>query len=285
LTTTITKTNNNSNNSNQNQQQLQQQPLEFINNKWELEEKCFTETLMPPVKEFNHETKRTKIVRKPYPRIRPVEQRAYESFYSRIIDPQTGKPYEQRGPDGSIIKQPDNLGPVRHYVWTVIRQKGYDGNEYLLTLGNLYGFNSFGDLVSYYVHKPESYNKTLFDTQRRYDQKSERLIEVTTSPISQQEIFTLPFNEENLNFLVSNKTINKTTPLIYRLKNNRRGNITISKPCSFVVKETTGEARIIEGSSFEEKLQLFKTAPFDYLFKFEYLDQNDKSKSEESKKV
>ena len=166
------KSNNYNSNNNNNQQQ---QSIDFINEKWALEEKCFTDTLMPPVKVQDRETKRSRWVRKPWPRIKPIEQRGFESFYSKIIDPATGKSYEQRDSSGNVIKQSDELSPLRHIVHTIVRLKSVDGNEYLYTLGHLHGFNSFGDHVSYYVHKPEMYNKTFFDSQRRYDSVNSEL--------------------------------------------------------------------------------------------------------------
>ena len=86
---------NNSKSSNSSNNNNQQQSIEFMNEKWALEEKCFTDTFMPPVKVQDRETKRTRWIRKPWPRIKPIEQRGFESFYSKIIDPATGKPYEQ----------------------------------------------------------------------------------------------------------------------------------------------------------------------------------------------
>jgi hypothetical protein len=225
---------------------------------------------MPPSNEYNKDTKRTERVRKHFPRIKPIAQRGFESFYSKIIDPGTGKPYEERDTSGSIVKQSDGLPPARHIVHLIVRVRSFDGKEYLYTLGNLHGFNSFGSPVSFYVHKLETWTKTLFDKQRRYDPKSERIIEVTTSPIGQQEIYMLPFSAEAVDQLFS-KTIKPNTS-VYWIRNNRNKNPL--KPVNFVVRDKlTGVAINIEWSSLEKTLELFKTKSFEYLFDANYVPE------------
>ena len=266
----MTKSNNNNG-----QQNQQQQSIDFINEKWAFEEKCFTDTLMPPVKVQDRETKRSRWIRKPWPRVKPIEQRGYELFYSKVIDPATGKAYEQRDSSGNVIKQTDGLGPLRHIVSTIVRLKSVDGNEYLYTLGQLHGFNSFGDHISYYVHKPEIYNKTFFDSQRRYDQREQRIIEVVTSPISQQEVYTIPFSAENVDILFATKTIKQNTPQIYRGGGrNRRAAIGGYRPVNFVVKDEQSDSAIaVEWSSTEKTLELFRNKSFEYLYNTEYIPE------------
>ena len=97
-------------------------------------------------------------------------------FYSKIIDPATGKPYEQRGSKGAEVQQPDNLGPIRHYVRMIIRYKDYNEKEYILTSGNVYGFSSLGECISYNVYRLESYTKTLFDSRKNFDNKTQKFL-------------------------------------------------------------------------------------------------------------
>jgi len=73
----------------------------------------------------------------------------WELFYSKIIDPATGKPYERRDSKDAEVQQPaDGLGLVRHYVRMIIRYKDYNEKEYILTSGNVYGFSSLGECIS-----------------------------------------------------------------------------------------------------------------------------------------
>jgi hypothetical protein len=269
----LTTSNNNNKNNNNSSNNNQTQHLELINQKWQLEEKCFSETLMPPTKVFDSETKRTKVVRRPFPRIKPIDQKGFEIFYSKIIDPQTGKPYEQRDSSGVIIRQSDGLPPARYIPHTIVRLKSIDENEYLYTLGHLHGFNSFGDHVSYYVHKPEVYTKTFFDKQRKYDAREQRIIEVVKSPNGSQEVYTLSFSPENLDSIYAN-TVKKNTPQIYRGGRNRRITSAVGKPVNLVVKdEQSGIAINVEWSSMEKSYELFRNKSFAYLFNSEYIPE------------
>ena len=197
------------------------------------------------------ESKRSKVVRNPYPRIKPVEQLGWEQFYTKIIDPVTGKPYEELDPKGRETIQPDGLGPIRHYVWTIIRYRDFNDKEYLLTLGTCYGFNSFGKVVEYSIRKPESFTKTTFDSRRKYNEKDQTFSDVTTGIIGIKEIYTLPFTSENLDSIISNNTVNKTTPSAYIENMTLRSSIELSNPCSFVVKNySNGEAHAVEGKTY-----------------------------------
>ena len=130
---------------------------------------------MALVEAYNSESKRTTLVRNPYSRIKPIEHIGWEKFYTRIIDPVTGKPYEELGTKGREIEQLDGLGPIRHYVSMIIRYRDLM-KEYYLTLGTIYGFNSFGKVVDYYVHKPESFTKTSFDSRENIIKKTNILL-------------------------------------------------------------------------------------------------------------
>ena len=263
--------NNSKSNSINNNNSSNNQSLELINEKWALEEKYFKDTLMAPVEIYNLEKKRSTFVRSPYPRIKPIEQLGWEKFYTKIIDPVTGKPYEELDNKGRETIQSDGLGPIRHYVRTIIRYRAFDDREYLLTLGTVYGFNSFGKVIDYYVHRPESFTKTSFDSRRKYNEKDQTFSEVTTGIIGSKEIYTLPFNEDNLDSLISNNTVNKNTPSAYIEKMTLIGQIEISNPCNFVVKSYNGESRAVEGKTFQERLQRFRDLSFDELFEFKYL--------------
>jgi hypothetical protein len=277
----------NSTKSNNQQKQEQQNPLDLINAKWSVEQRFYNETKPNPISIYDIEKHQTRTVHKPWARFKPIEQIGYEKFYTRIIDPSTGKPYEQRDSKGTEVLQPDGLGPVRHYVRMIIRYKDYNEKEYLLTSGSVYGFSSLGECVSYHVHRPESYLKTIFDSRKNFVNKTQSFSEVTTGVLSAQEIYTLPFSQENLDQIISENIVTKNTPQVYLDKIRIRGHIEVSNPCSFVVKNSE-EPHAVEGKTWQEKLERFRNLDFDTLFKWNYLkkeeeeDENKGSKNNTS---
>lgn len=280
----MTKTSNSNN-----QKQEQQNPLDLINTKWSVEQKFFNETKPNPINIYDMEKHQTRTENRPWPRFKPIEQIGYEKFCSRIIDPFTQKPYEQRDSKGTEVQQPDGLGPVRYYVRMIILYKDYNEKLYLLTSGNVYGFSSLGECVSYHVHRPESYTKTIFDSRKNFDNKTQSFSEVTTGVLSAHEIYTLPFTHENLDQIILENILTKNTPQVYLDEMRIRGHIEISDPCSFVVKNYNKEDHAVEGKTWQERLERFRNLSFDELFEWKYLkekkegDANTKDSTKTSK--
>lgn len=278
----MTKSNTNTNNnSSSNNNKDSTSCLDIVNTKWAVEQRYFDETKPAPIEIYSLEKHRSQKVQKPWPRFKPVEQIGWEKFYTRIIDPVTGKPYEQRDSKGTEVQQPDGLGPVRHYVRMIIRYKDYNEKEYLLTSGNAYGFSSLGECVSYPIHRPESYTKTLFDSRKSFDNKTQSFSEVTTGILSAQNIYTLPFSVEVLDSIIEENIVTKNTPQVYLDKIRIRGKIEISNPCSFVVQNDNKEAHAVEGKTWQERLSRFRNLSFDELFEWKYL----KEKKEDNNSV
>ncbi|HET7642208.1 MAG TPA: hypothetical protein VFK40_01765 [Nitrososphaeraceae archaeon] len=250
--------------------------LDIVNTKWAIEQRYFNETKPAPTTFYDLEKHRSRTEHRPWPRFKPVEQIGWEKFYTRILDPTTGKPYEQLDKKGREIEQPDGKGPVRHYVRMIIRFRDYNDKEYILTSGSAFGFSSLGETLSYHLHKPQMYTKTLFDSRRKFDDKTQSFSEVTTGILNAQEIYTLPWTEENLNSILEENIITKTTPQVYLDKIRVRGRIEISNPCNFVVKDYGGEAHAVEGETWEERLERFRKLSFNELYKWEYLKEKKK---------
>ena len=239
---------------------------------------------MAPSKVYNLEKKRSTIVRNPYPRIKPIAQLGWEQFLVKIINPSTGKPYEQLDSKGREVEQPDGLGPIRHFVRTVIRFRDFNDKEYILTSGSVYGFNSFGEVVSCHIHRPESFIKTLFSSRRKYDENTQSFSDITTGIMNGKEVYTLPFNETNLDSIISNNIVNKNTPAAYIEKITERGRIELSNPCSFVVQNFNKEPRAVEGKTYEERLDRFRNLSWDTLFEFKYLKEEDGNNNNKNNK-
>ncbi|HJT85002.1 MAG TPA: hypothetical protein VJ697_11005 [Nitrososphaeraceae archaeon] len=254
------------------QNQEQQNILESINAKWSIEQKFFNETKPIAISIYDMEKHQSRTVHRTWPRQKPIEQIGWENFLIRILDPATGKPYEQLDKKGTEVKQPDGLGPVRSFARTIIRYRDYDEKEYILTNTNVYGFSSLGECVSYHVHRPESYLKTIFDSRKSFDNKTQSFSEVTTGILSAQEIYTLLFSKENLDQIISENIITKNTPQVYLDKIRIKGRIEISNPCSFVMKNSE-EAHAVEGKTWQERLERFRNLDFDTLFEWKYLKE------------
>ena len=107
--------------------------------------------------------------------------------------------------------------------------------------------------------------------------------EVTTGPIVFKEIYTLPFTSENVDSLISNNTVNKSTQSSYIEKMTLRSSIEISNPCNFVVKNySNGEPRAVEGKTYQERLERFRNLSFEQLFEFKYLNSKQEDNNNNS---
>lgn len=267
-----------------NQKQEEQNTLESINAKWAIEQKYFNETTPNPVVFYDLEKRRSRTEYLPWPRTKPVEQIGWEKFLTKILDPKTGKPYEEHDTKNREVQQPDGLGPVRHYVRQITRYQDYNQKEYILTNGVIYGFSAIGKCESYPIHKSESYQKTIFDSRKTYDNKTQSFSEVTTGVLSAQETYTLPFSHENLDQIISENIVTKNTPQVYLNKIRVKGRIDISNPCSFVVKNSEA-AHAVEGKTWQERLERFRNLDFDTLFEWRYLKEKDDAHTKDSTKT
>jgi hypothetical protein len=157
-------------------------------------------------------------------------------------------------------------------VSSIVRLKSYNKQEYLYSLGTVFGFNSLGILVSYPSYKPEVYTRTHWLKERNYNSKTGRIEEKITSPNGLEEIYLVPFSAEAVDELFS-KTIKPDTPRVY-IRHNSRSKFTVDKPCNFVVKDLgTGVAINVQWGDINRTLELFKTKSFEYLFNCEYIPE------------
>ena len=63
-------------------------------------------------------------------------------------------------------------GPTAKYVVNmIVRLKRLDGSEVLYIKGQLQGYNSLGSQVTKSIDKPETWEKTTFFNERKYDEK------------------------------------------------------------------------------------------------------------------
>ena len=124
--------------------------------------------------------------------------------------------------------------------------------QFLYSLGELKGYDAFGNIVPCTCAKPEVWTRTLFDHQRVYDQKTNSTKMQTTGTLGTETVYEMAFNEKNLKELV-----------------NLRDN---DADITFTVKDERND-KPVEGkkeSNINKTLELF-LKPFDYLFNAEYI--------------
>ena len=113
----------------------------------------------------------------------------------KIIDINTGKPWTSNEGKGSTPK--GNIGPKREII-NYNRVRRNDNKEYLLSAGEIIGYNSFGDIVTTPCDNPERYNKTLFGYEQQVNIQKRALMRVNTGPIGSEVVFSLPFDKKNV---------------------------------------------------------------------------------------
>ena len=114
----------------------------------------------------------------------------------------------------------------------------------------MFAFDSRGNPINHSISKPETWLKTNFSYRTEYNEKTKQLDEVLQGPSNSEEVYTMPFNKENLKELY-----------------DRRQNELIN----FVVKdEQTGKPFQVKDVNSQKTFELFQK-PFDYLYNAEYI--------------
>ena len=197
----------------------QNQDIENINKavnlfpRFEIEEKEWnTEVGTKDMNVYSLESNRSKTVQmQGFPKVKSPDQLHYERWFSSIVEPKSRTFYPERDLQGNII-EPSEGGPrARVIVSQIIRLKSVTGQEYLYTLGTIYGFNSLGVLVSYPYYKKEIFTKTYFKKDRYFDSKSGHMVGKIESPNGQQDQYLLEFSPSAVDELFSH-TIKADTP-------------------------------------------------------------------------
>lgn len=180
-----------------------------------------------------------------FKRIKSPKEIVYYNWLSQIKDPVTGEYYT--GPEG---EQP------RHLVTTIVRYKDINDKEYLYTVGERKGFDSFKDPKVISSHRPEVHQKTIFKYRTDIDKRTRQITRITEGPQSVEDVYDMPFNEENANKL-------------WKLKKDRT--------IQLVVKDgRTDEPHAVENKglfanhNIDKLFEEFKRRDFEYLYNWEY---------------
>jgi len=236
---------------------------------WQKEQECFDNTytsMRITTTKKGGEGKTTTQEKISWPRIKPLSQIVYENFITKITNPLTGEFYSERDTNGNQVKS--NGGPTAKYVVNmIVRLKRLDGSEVLYSKGQLQGFNSLGSQVTKSIDKPETWEKTTFFNDRKYDEKSQVVVEICKGPKGIETVYELPFTPENVDKLYYGNGVGVNgNRLVSRTNNNP------TRLPNLVVKNERDDRSIsVEWSDPKTTLNLFKTKDFYYLFNGDYI--------------
>jgi hypothetical protein len=164
---------------------------------FKLEEECFSKAIIKDVDQKSSKfKKKSDLDQEPmtWPREKSGKQTSYERFLEEVINPKTGEFYPQKDDDGRSIKATG----VTYYITDIYRIRRADGSEYLYTKGRVDAFDSLGDPVNHSIGKPELWIKTNFSYKTEYNDKTKQMEKVLQGPSGAEEVYTMPFNKENL---------------------------------------------------------------------------------------
>lgn len=188
--------------------------------------------------------------------VQDVRELAYSNWLKDITDPSTGEFYKGREnkymPDGKggetvQIKELE----AREEVFSIVRLRTEDGDEFLLTKRNFIGYNQFGTEMRFYMPYKEEYDEPLFKWRTDFDARTRKLIKITDGPAGSIKHYTMLFTPQNVDEV---------------MKLRVKGNV------SLVVKDgMSGEGKICPN------IDMFKHKPFDYIKNMDYLTPEEKA--------
>jgi hypothetical protein len=206
------------------------------------EEDCFRKAIV-----YDFATK--KFSEDGWPRDKPVSQITYENWLVKVVNKRTGEFYQKKDRQTGALVEGTGARYIINVICRVRDAKGK--NEYLYSKGRLEGYNETGWPEKMSISWPEVWNKTEFNYERNYNEKTGAFIEYTTGPSGTEKVYDMPFNEQNVRKLYEQ---------------------TEDGECQFVVKDLkTEEARSVQWSSVKDTLDLFIHKPFDFLFNGDYI--------------
>ena len=134
---------------------------------WKKADQCFEDEQTEVIDSLHHKRilKDGKPLVKAWPHDKPMSQIVYENWLEKVVNPDTKEFYPALNKAGGHIK---GTGP-KHTITQIIRFRRKDGSEYLYSLGEVNGYDAFGNIVGCTLHKPEMWVRTLFSHTRVYD--------------------------------------------------------------------------------------------------------------------
>ena len=208
------------------------------------QDQCFEDEQTEVIDSLHHKRilKDGKPLVKAWPHNKPVSQLAYENWLEKVVNPDTKEFYPALNKQGVPIK---GTAP-KHTITSIIRFKRKDGSEWLYSLGEVNGYDAFGNIVGCTLHKPEMWVRTLFSHTRVYDPRTNTSKMETSGILRTEDVYEIPFNERNLREMVDKRQSDSDI--------------------SFVVKEesSTKAVEVKKDVNINKTLELF-LKPWDFL--------------------
>jgi hypothetical protein len=163
---------------------------------FKLEEESFSKAIIKDVDQNKSRSKKSDLDQEPmtWPREKTGKETGYERFIEEVINPKTGEFYPEKDGDVRSIK---NTGATQ-YITDIYRIRRATGEEFLYTMGIVYAYNSLGGPITHAISKPEIWTKTNFSHRTEYNDKTKQMEKVLQGPTGAEEVYTMPFNKENL---------------------------------------------------------------------------------------
>jgi len=193
-----------------------------------------------------------------WPYIESVDEIKYKNWKSLVVDPATQEYYHGKEPkftvseDGVETKTMQAVEP-HQIVRQITRVRTEDGSEYLMTKGQIIGYDEFGQPRPLSYSNKEKYIETLFRFETEQDTSVNRLRQVCKGPEGMREHYLMPFTEKNVRKL-------------YEMRDKRRCILVVLDAVSMEAKECPS-------------LDMFITKDFNYIKDMGYLSEKEREEA------
>jgi hypothetical protein len=177
--------------------------------------------------------------KKHWPYDTPVAERAHKEWLKLVVDPSSEEFYKS------------TTGDLPQYtINQIVRVKRGDGSEFLYSIGQVKGYNMYGDPVVTDVREPEAYEQAIFLHETLRDERDGHNKRFTTGIAEKLKHYELEYSPENVDKLLAKRS---------------------SSGCMLTLKnETSGQ---VEECKSED---MFRNKSFDYIFSREWQSAEEK---------
>lgn len=218
-----------------------------MSRKWNIERSFFDREVM------GYDPKTKKDQTWPY---YSAEEDSHKAWLAEVQDPITKEFYKGRETkvdyDDNGKEIPETKKTIEKEPYFVrrkiVRIRTKDGKEFLYSSGLIYGYTTYGTMVSNSFQESEVWRQTIFKHHMAFIQRENKHREICDGPASFITHYTLPFTEKNIDKLLED----------------------VAPDVALIAKQ--------EGGTAIEKipLEIFKTKPFDYLLNEEWISPEQK---------